>query len=121
MLRLCCVVVGVVTTVNNDSFIFVQDEDLVFAMLYECRRSCRVNYREIKRWMILDSFQEKYAGKPLPEIIQTYGGLEDHVVDVFGFKTPICAENGALATQMRVVQLLFRRVIAKLLSKLTNS
>ena len=56
VLRLCCVVVGVVTTVNIDSFIFVQDEDLVFAMLYECRRSCRVNYREIKRWMILDSF-----------------------------------------------------------------
>ena len=26
-------------------------------------------------------------------MVQLYGGLEDHVVDEFGFRTPICSEN----------------------------
>ena len=26
-------------------------------------------------------------------MIQLYGGLEDHVVDEFGFKSPLCSEN----------------------------
>jgi len=54
-------------------------------MLAQCRKSCR------------DQFSEE----PLPKIIQTYGGLEDHIVDVFGFKMPICPENGGFATDGR--------------------
>ena len=40
-------------------------------------------------WMLAQcrrSWQEQFSDKPLPKIIQTYGGLEDHIVDVFGFK-----------------------------------
>jgi len=66
-----------------------EDQDLSIVMLGECRRSCR----------------EKYSDKTLPDIIQTYGGLEDHVVDVFGFKMPICAENGAVETYSRFMHL----------------
>ena len=51
--------------------------------------------------MILQLIQEKYSGKLLPKIIETYGGLEDHVVDVFGFKTPICAENSGKTNTIR--------------------
>ena len=58
----------------------------------------------------MDSCQEKYSDKTLPDIIQTYGGLEDHLVDVFGFKMPICAENGAMEANSRVVQLLARTI-----------
>jgi len=54
-------------------------------MLAQCRKSCR----------------EQFSDRPLPQIIQTYGGLEDHVVDVFGFKMPICPENGGFATDGR--------------------
>jgi len=49
----------------------------VHEMLSVCRSSCREHYKE-----------ESY-----PSAIQVYGGLEDHVVDEFGFKFPICAEN----------------------------
>jgi len=59
--------------------------DSVFPMLVLCRKSCR----------------EKYSGRPLPKIIKTYGGLEDYVVDPFGFKIPICAENGGKDTLSR--------------------
>jgi len=58
-------------------------------MLVECRRSCR----------------EKYSGRPLPKLIQTYGGLEDHAVDVFGFKIPLCVENGGRDTESRRLML----------------
>ena len=37
--------------------------------------------------------QEHYKEESYPSAIQVYGGLEDHVVDEFGFKFPICAEN----------------------------
>ena len=37
--------------------------------------------------------QEHYKEESYPSAIQVYGGLEDHVVDEFGFKVPICAEN----------------------------
>ena len=57
-------------------------------MLAQCRRSCR----------------EQFSDRPLPKIIQTYGGLEDHIVDVFGFKMPICPENGGFATDGRLVK-----------------
>jgi len=59
-------------------------------MLAECRRTCR----------------ERYLGQPLPRIIETYGGLEDHLVDVFGFKTPICAENGGGQLESREIMLM---------------
>ena len=37
--------------------------------------------------------QEHYKEESYPSAIQVYGGLEDHVVDEFGFKFPICTEN----------------------------
>ena len=37
--------------------------------------------------------QEHFKEESYPSAIQVYGGLEDHVVDEFGFKVPICAEN----------------------------
>ena len=37
--------------------------------------------------------QEHYKEESYPSAIQVYGGLEDHIVDEFGFKFPICAEN----------------------------
>jgi len=54
-------------------------------MLAQCRESCRRHYKE----------------KSLPKIIQTYGGLEDHVVDTFGFKMPLCPENGGFTMDGR--------------------
>jgi len=54
-------------------------------MLAQCRASCR----------------NQYTDSALPGIIQTYGGLEDHVVDVFGFKMSICPENGGFTTDGR--------------------
>ena len=37
----------------------------------------------------------------MPEIIAKYGGLEDHVVDPFGFKYPLCTENGGFTSRGR--------------------
>jgi len=54
-------------------------------MLAQCRRTCRNQFHD----------------RAMPKIIQTYGGLEDHIVDVFGFKMPICPENGGFATDGR--------------------
>merc|ERR1712142_252895 len=63
-----------------------QDHSHANLMLADCRKSCR----------------KQYSGMPLPKIIQTYGGLEDHVVDVFGFKLPICPENGGFTREGRI-------------------
>ena len=30
----------------------------------------------------------------MPRIINLYGGVDDHVVDDFGFKIPVCSEGG---------------------------
>ena len=38
-------------------------------------------------------YQEHYKDQPYPSVVKLYGGLEDHVVDEFGFRTPICSEN----------------------------
>ena len=45
--------------------------------------------------------QIHYQNKSLPEIIQLYGGLEDHIIDDFGFKIPICTENGGYPANER--------------------
>lgn len=58
-------------------------------MLSVCRKSCRNHYRDIS----------------YPPIVRTYGGLEDHVVDEFGFKKPICSENGGFTMDGRLVLL----------------
>ena len=47
-------------------------------MLSECRRSCR--YQLVNNIYLKD--------------VKLFGGLEDHVVDSFGFKIPLCSENG---------------------------
>ena len=51
--------------------------------------------------MMMGFMQIQFSDRALPKIIQTFGGLEDHVVDVFGFKMPICPENGGFATDGR--------------------
>ena len=45
--------------------------------------------------------QEHYKEESYPSAIQVYGGLEDHVVDEFGFKVPICAENKGFTSVRR--------------------
>jgi len=66
-------------------------------MLAVCRKSCR------------DLFLNKTQ---LPEIILKYGGLEDHVIDPFGFKYPLCAENGGFTASGRV-DVLFQQALMK--------
>ena len=53
----------------------------------------------------LNLLQNQFHDRAMPKIIQTYGGLEDHIVDVFGFKMPICPENGGFTTDGRFVKL----------------
>ena len=74
----------------------------VQSMLSMCRRSCRVRpfFFSQKFWNNI-LIQNHYQNKSLPEIIQLYGGLEDHIVDDFGFKIPICTENGGLPADER--------------------
>ena len=72
-------------------------------MLAQCRKSCRVSHVIFFNFKIMGFIQEQFSARALPKIIQTYGGLEDHVVDVFGFKMPICPENGGFATDGRFV------------------
>ena len=49
-------------------------------------------------------YQEHYKDQPYPSVVKLYGGLEDHVVDEFGFRTPICSENqGFTATGRRTL------------------
>ena len=49
-------------------------------------------------------YQAEYKDQPYPPVVQLYGGLEDHVVDQFGFRTPICSENqGFTATGRRTL------------------
>lgn len=49
------------------------------------------------------AIQDYYKDKSYPphSIIPQYGGLEDHVVDVFGFKMPICSVNGGFTSEGR--------------------
>merc|ERR1719228_2179554 len=47
--------------------------------LAECRRSCR------------DTLMSSPAMSPVVELL---GGMEDHVMDPFGFPYNLCAENG---------------------------
>ena len=47
-------------------------------MLSECRKSCR----------------DQLINNAYLEDVKLFGGLEDHVVDSFGFKIPLCSENG---------------------------
>ena len=37
--------------------------------------------------------------------MKLYGGLEDHVVDEFGFRTPICSENQGFTATFRIKML----------------
>ena len=37
--------------------------------------------------------------------MKLYGGLEDHVVDEFGFRTPICSENQGFTATSRIIML----------------
>ena len=96
-------------------------------MLSVCRRSCRVIFT-LKKLAHLLYFpiqiihllykvticsynsvfyvytQDHYKDQPYPPVVQLYGGLEDHVVDEFGFRTPICSENqGFTATARRTL------------------
>lgn len=48
--------------------------------LAECRQSCREFYKD-------------WAEEDLPEMIKLYGGLEDSVNDLFGFKYDLCDPN----------------------------
>ena len=34
--------------------------------------------------------------------MKLYGGLEDHIVDEFGFRTPICSENQGFTATFRI-------------------
>ena len=45
--------------------------------LAECRESCRNYYKDMNE-------------KDLPEMIKSYGGLNDYVTDLFGFKYQLC-------------------------------
>lgn len=54
-------------------------------MLAECRESCR------KRW----------SGQPVPWMIEKHGGLDDFVVDPFGFKYQLCGPDGGFTTAGR--------------------
>ena len=74
----------------------------VQSMLSMCRRSCRVRpfFFSQKFWNNI-LIQNHYQNKSLPEIIQLYGGLDDHIIDDFGFKIPICTENGGLPADER--------------------
>ena len=77
-----------------ETFFAVLEKELTFPTLNVLAPSQNLNmeYMQIP--------QEKYSDKALPKIIQKYGGLEDHVVDVFGFKKQIC---GAKSSFDRVV------------------
>ena len=37
--------------------------------------------------------------------MKLYGGLEDHIVDEFGFRTPICSENQGFTATSRIIML----------------
>jgi len=63
----------------------------IHMMLSECRKSCRDYYKD--------------KSYPPHSIIPQYGGLEDHVVDVFGFKMPICSVNGGFTSEGRRILL----------------
>lgn len=57
--------------------------------LAECRQSCRDLYHGV-------------ADEHLPHMIKLYGGLEDYVVDGFGFKYDLCSPNKGFTSQGRV-------------------
>ena len=57
--------------------------------LAECRQSCRDLYQGV-------------AHEDLPDMIKLYGGLEDYVVDGFGFKYDLCSPNKGFTSQGRV-------------------
>ena len=41
----------------------------------------------------MNRIKERFKNSTYPTEVQLYGGLEDHIVDEFGFKTSICSEN----------------------------
>lgn len=72
---------------EGDRYSGVTAYQTTLSMLSECRKSC---------W-------DKFSGSDpagLPRIINLYGGVEDHVLDDFGFKIPICSErDGGLTAE----------------------
>ena len=71
--------------------------------LSECRGSCRVgsirhSYLEL---FIIQAFYLAQQLTILPDMVQLYGGLEDYVLDPFGFEYPLCAENGGFTSTGR--------------------
>jgi len=68
----------------------VADDPLQYARqtLAECRKSCRTLYYE--------------NNTHLPDTVKLYGGVEDYVVDPFGFQYPLCPQNGGFTSQGRV-------------------
>ena len=70
--------------------------------LAECRKSCRVKSVVISNLDNFCYFQESFQNLTnLPAMIEKYGGLEDFVVDPFGFKYPLCAGNGGFTSAGR--------------------
>ena len=48
---------------------------------------------EAKQKLNESNWKERFKNSTYPTEVQLYGGLEDHIVDEFGFKTSICSEN----------------------------
>ena len=56
--------------------------------LAECRGSCRRHYAHLQ-------------GDQLPDLIKLFGGLEDYVVDLFGFKLDLCNPSNLFTSRAR--------------------
>jgi len=63
--------------------------------LAECRASCRKHYSQLSE-------------DQLPELIKLYGGLEDSVIDRFGFKIDLCNPKNGFTSKGRL-DVLFHR------------
>ena len=74
--------------------------------LAECRKSCRVKSVVISIFGHILYFQEAYHSLVnLPYMIEKYGGLDDYIVDPFGFEYQLCAENGGFTSTGRCMPL----------------
>ena len=74
--------------------------------LAECRKSCRVTFLTLSFFVQLLDFQDLYQNlTTLTAMIEKYGGLEDYIVDPFGFEYPLCAGNGGFTSTGRCLLL----------------
>ena len=72
--------------------------------LAECRKSCRVKFLILSFFDQFLDFQDSYKNLTiLPAMIEKYGGLEDYIVDPFGFEYPLCAGNGGFTSTGRLI------------------